>query len=304
MGENSIAGVRKNFPVGELDPHTQNPAVNNLREIFLRHKWEIAKIYFYVIIAQGFLLIEPWLMGKAIDGLLVGGYLYAGLLLCAFLLESTFIYKRMVLDTKVYLQIYNEIILDYLKRNKDAPVSTRIARADMSYAIVGFVENDLHYFLVSTMTMVGTLCFIYAGSLQAGVVATLSAIPTLLITKRFYRKIAQANRVGNDHWEGKIEAIQSENDPRIEGFFKRRKKILTAASTLQGKNWAGLSASRSLFLILSIAVFTHKGLGLTQGEAVTMYSYLSQFLGSTLSIPIAVDVVTRMKDVLRRIREP
>jgi len=277
--------------------------MNNIREVFLRHKWSVARIYAYVLIAQSTLLVEPWLLGRAIDGLLVGAYTYMFLLLAAFLLESTFIYKRMVLDTKVYLQIYNEIILDYLRRNKDAPISTRVARTDMAYSIVGFVENDLHYFIVSAMTVIGTLFFIYAGSVPAGLAVTLSIIPTVFITKKFYRKIGQANRVGNDHYEQKVDFIQSCDDSRIEKFYRRRKKIITAASTLQGKNWAGLSVSRATFLTLAIVVFTHDRLGLTQGESVTMYSYVSQFLGSLLSIPIAVDVITRMKDVINRLKE-
>lgn len=277
--------------------------MNNIREAFLRHKWSIIRIYSYVLISQLIILVEPWLLGRAIDGLLAGTYTYVCLLLSAFLLESTFIYKRMVLDTNVYLQIYNEIILDYLRRNKDAPASTRVARTDMAYSIVAFVENDLHYFIVSAMTVIGTLFFIYAGSIPAGIVVTLSVIPTLLITKKFYRKIGQANRVGNDHYEQKVDFIQSGDDVRIEKFYRRRKKIITAASTLQGKNWAGLSASRATFLILAIVVFTHDRLGLTQGESVTMYSYVSQFLGSLLSIPVAVDVITRMKDVIHRLKE-
>lgn len=277
--------------------------MDNIREVFLRHKWSIIRIYAYVLITQVILLVEPWLLGQAIDGLLRGEYTFVGLLLAAFLFESSFIYKRMVLDTKVYLQIYNEIILDYLRRNKDAPASTRVARTDMAYAVVGFVENDLHYFLVSAMTLIGTLIFIYAGSVPAGIVVTLSAIPTVLVTRKFYRKIAQANKVGNDHHEGKVEAIQSSDDSKIESFYKRRKRIGIAASTLQGKNWAGLSVSRSTFLILTLVVFTHGKLGLTQGEAVTMYSYVSQFLGSLFSIPIATDVITRMRDVVRRLKE-
>lgn len=277
--------------------------MNNIREVFLRHKWSIVRIYTYVLLAQGILLVEPWLLGRAIDGLLVGEYKFVCLLLGAFFLGNSFIYKRMVLDTKVYLQIYNEIILDYLKRNKDVPASMKVARTDMANAIVGFVENDLHYFIVSAMTVVGTLFFIYAGSFSTGVVVTLSAIPTVLITKAFYHKIAQANRVGNDHYERKVDVIQSDNDVRINDFYRRRKKIITAASTLQGKNWAGLGISRASFLILAIVVFTHDRFGITQGEAVTMYAYVSQFLGSLLSIPIAVDVITRMKDVIRRLKE-
>lgn len=34
-----------------------------------------------------------------------------------------------------------------------------------------------------------------------------------------------------------------------------------------------------------------------------MYSYISQFLGALLSIPIAVEVITRLKDILGRLSE-
>jgi len=278
--------------------------VDNIREVLLRHKWSLAKIYAYVFLERVLLLLEPMLLGKSIDGLLAkDDFSYLGLLLLAFLAESTFLYKRMVLDTKVYMQVYNEIIFDYLQRNKEAPASMRVARTEMAHSIVDFVENDLLYIITSVISTLGTLLFIYSGSFFAGVVVTLGAIPTVLFTKLFMPKIDQINRISHDHYEGKVEAVSSGDDNRIKQFFLRRKRILVLYSTVHGKQWAGVSAAKSVFLLLAVAVYTQSDSGLTQGEAVTMYSYTNQFFSALFAIPVAGSVITRMRDTLRRLKE-
>lgn len=278
--------------------------MDNIREVLLRHKWSLAKIYAYVFLERVLLLLEPMLLGKSIDGLLAkDDFSYLGLLLLAFLAESTFLYKRMVLDTKVYMQVYNEIIFDYLQRNKEAPASMRVARTEMAHSIVDFVENDLLYIITSVISTLGTLLFIYSGSFFAGVVVTLGAIPTVLFTKLFMPKIDQINRISHDHYEGKVEAVSSGDDNRIKQFFLRRKRILVLYSTVHGKQWAGVSAAKSVFLLLAVAVYTQSDSGLTQGEAVTMYSYTNQFFSALFAIPVAGSVITRMRDTLRRLKE-
>ncbi len=276
--------------------------MSNIKQVFIKHRWSIIRIYGYVLVGQALSLIEPYLLGRAIDGLLMGDFSFLIFLLATFLLENLMIYRRMVFDTKVYVQIYNEIITCYLSRAKDASPSTRLARTDMANSIVGFVEHDLHYFTASAMTVFGSLYFIFEGSLFAGLIVSLSTIPTLMITSVFARKIEQSTRVGNTHYESKADIIQSGDDSKIERFYARRKKILVSSSTLQGKYWASLGTMRAIFLVLAVFVFTHGKFGLTQGEAVTMYTYINQFLGALLSIPVAVDVFTRIRDVLGRLR--
>ena len=278
--------------------------MDNIREVLLRHKWSLAKIYAYVFLERALLLLEPLLLGKSIDGLLAkDDFSYLGLLLLTFLAESTFLYKRMVLDTKVYMQVYNEIIFDYLQRNKEAPASMRVARTEMAHSIVDFVENDLLYLITSVISTLGTLLFIYSGSFFAGVVVTLGAIPTVFFTKLFMPKVDQINRISHDHYEGKVEAVSSGDDNRIKQFFLRRKRILVLYSTVNGKQWAGVSAAKSVFLLLAVAVYTQSDSGLTQGEAVTMYSYTNQFFSALFAIPVAGGVLTRMRDTLRRLKE-
>ena len=85
-------------------------------------------------------------------------------------------------------------------------------------------------------------------------------------------------------------------------FFKRRRKLLIYGSTLQGKNWTALHSVKSIFLVISLVVFTHNT-KISQGETVAMYAYINQFLVSLMSIPIGVETFTRMKDIINRIKD-
>jgi hypothetical protein len=60
--------------------------------------------------------------------------------------------------------------------------------------------------------------------------------------------------------------------------------------------------TKTVFLVISLIVFTNKNIGLTQGQAISMYSYINQFLISLVSIPVGMEIYTRIKDVLNRIK--
>jgi ABC-type multidrug transport system fused ATPase/permease subunit len=117
-------------------------------------------------------------------------------------------YRQMVYDTKVYMNMYNEIVLDYLDREKNATTSEKIARTDMAQNVVGLLEHELHYFLMSFITIIGSLYFVFFHHILTGFIV-LSSIPfVLLIIKFYYRKIEQGTRVGNTHYEQKIDIME------------------------------------------------------------------------------------------------
>jgi len=275
--------------------------MKNITEIIKRHKWKILLIYTYVFFTQVLYLVEPYVLGKAIDGLLAKDYTYILLLLGIFLVENVMIYKRMVYDTKVYVQVYNEIVADYLQRDKESDSSSKIARTDLAQNFINFLENDLQYFIMALMSIIGSLYFIFIGSWMTGLVVALCLLPTVLIVRIYYKKIAQGTRVGHTHYEQKISIMTSAEETNVDTFFKRRKRVIIALSTLQGKHWASLNSVKSVFLVISVIIFS-QNTGLTQGQAVSMYAYINQFLISLMSVPIGVETFTRIRDVLKRLK--
>ena len=266
------------------------------------YKYSLLLIYLYMFIAQLLCLLEPYVLGKMIDGLIKKEYLWMITFIGIILFENLLIYRRMVYDTKIYTKIYNKIVLRYIKREKNSDHSSRIARTEMSNHIINFLENDVHFYIYAILTVVGTLFFIFLENPLTGFVAISCVFPICIIVYSLYKKIAQSTRVGNDHYEQKIEILSDNDEEKVETFFKRRRKILIYGSTLQGKNWTALHSVKSIFLVISLVVFTHNT-KISQGETVAMYAYINQFLVSLMSIPIGVETFTRMKDIINRIKD-
>ncbi len=272
--------------------------------IVKKYTWSLLLIYFYIFANQLVFLAEPYVLGKSIDGLLHKQYEWLGVFLGMEIVAIGFMYKRMVFDTKVYTKIYNEISLQYLKHDKDSNTSTRVARTDMAYNIIHFLENDIHYYIASILTIIGSLFFIFLEHSLTGFVVSLCVIPILFIVFKFYKKIGQGTRAGNTLYEQKMQIMDTGIMSLIKNFFDRRAKIAIYQSTVQGKNWASLNFTKTVFLVLALIIFTYGNITLTPGQVTSMYSYINQFLISLMSIPVGMETFTRIKDVINRIKAP
>lgn len=271
--------------------------------IFKQYKYSLLLIYLYMFIAQMLFLIEPYVLGKMIDGLLHKEYFWIFCFIGIAIVENLFIYKRMVFDTKVYTKIYNNIVFKYLKKENYVNSSSTMARVEMSNDIINFLENDMHYYIYAIISIIGTLFFIFLENPMTGFTVLSCVAPICFIVYSLYRKIGQSTRLKHTHLEQKIDILSGGNVSKIDTFFKRRRKILIYSSTLQGKNWTALNITKTTFLILALIVFTGTGTNLTQGETVAMFAYINQFVISLMSIPMGVEIFTRMRDIINRIKE-
>jgi ABC-type bacteriocin/lantibiotic exporter with double-glycine peptidase domain len=267
-----------------------------------KYRYSLAIIYIYIFIAQLIFLAEPFILGKMIDGLLAKEYYWLFVFLAMELIANVFIYKRMVFDTKIYVKMYNELIFQYLDRDKNSNTSEKLARTDLANSIINFLEWDIHYYIYSIITLVGTLCFIFIEHIPTGFIVVGCSIPVIFIVVKFYKKIAQGTRVANTHYEQKMAIMETDNSEKIETFFKRRARVIIAQSTLQGKNWISLNMTKTIFLALALVVFTSDAINLSHGQAISIYSYITQFLSSLMSIPVGMETFTRVKDILKRIK--
>ena len=273
--------------------------MNKIYQIFKNHRYELLWIYFFMILTEMFILSTPFLLGKSIDGLIKGNWFWIILLGISYSASTFFNYKRMVYDTKVYTKIYNGIVFRFLE-NSDLDTSTKIARTDMAHEIVSVLEGYVHYYIATIVTIVGSIGFIYGENWRVGLLVSLAAILIVISVKILYKKIRQAIIIRNNHYENKAEAIHGGYHRSI-SFFNRRRKLEIFESTLQGKNWFLVGAIKNFFLFLSIILLVTTTEYITIGSVITVYSYVNNFLISLLSVPVAVEMYSRLSDILKRI---
>jgi hypothetical protein len=139
------------------------------------------------------ILLQPLLLGKSIDGLINGSYLWLILLATSYCLSNFFNYKRMVYDTKVYTKIYNDIVFRFLGKS-DLDDSTKIARTDMANDIVHVLEGYVHYYIATIVTVIGSISFIYSENYKVGILVSIAFIFILLSVTLLFKKIERKNR--------------------------------------------------------------------------------------------------------------
>ena len=273
--------------------------MNKLIEIFKQYKCKLSWIYLFMLLAELSILLTPFLLGKSIDGLISGSWFWTILLGISYFLSNFFNYKRMVYDTKVYTKIYNDISLNFLRKN-DVDVSTKIARTDMAYDVVHVLEGYVHYYIATIITILGSITFIYSENWRVGLLVSIAVIFIIGTVFIYYKKIRQGINVRNNHYEKKVKSIE-DGYKHSESFFNRKRKIEIYESTVQGKNWFLVGTVKNIFLLLSIILLVTTTENITIGSVVTVYSYVNNFLISLLSAPVAIEMFLRISDILKRL---
>ena len=273
--------------------------MNKIIEIFKQYKIQLTWIYVFMLLTELSILSTPFLLGKSIDGLMVGNWYWIVILGISYFLSNFFNYKRMVYDTKVYTTIYNNIVLKFLKKD-DVDVSTKIARTDMAHEVVNVLEGYVHYYIATIVTIIGSLIFIFSANWQVGVLVSVSIIFIVSAVFILYKKIRQGIIIANNHYETKAKSIES-GYVSSESFFNRRRRIEICQSTIQGKNWFLMNGIKYVFLIFSIILLVTTTKDITIGSVITVYSYVNNFLIALLSAPVAIEMFLRISDVLKRL---
>ena len=267
--------------------------------IFKEYKYKLLLIYFFMLLTELSIIIQPYLLGKSIDGLIYGTWLWVILLFCSYFISNVFNYKRMVYDTKVYTQIYNNIVLKFLKKTNEED-SIKIARTDMAHQIVDVLEGYVHYYISTIITIFGSIGFVYLANWKVGLLITVSLFFICLSVLVFYKKIKQSINVKHNHYENKVKSIQ-DGYKTSTSFFNRRRKLEIFESNLQGKNWFMVNLIKHIFLILSIIVLITTTNNVTAGSVITIYSYVNNFLISLMSVPVAFEMYSRLTNIIKRI---
>ena len=273
--------------------------MNKFVNIFKQYKTQLTWIYVFMLLTELSILSTPFLLGKSVDGLTNNNYHWVILLGISYFISNFFNYKRMVYDTKVYTSIYNNIALKFLKKD-NVDLSTKIARTDMAHEIVHVLEGYVHYYIATIVTIIGSLIFIFSENWQVGVLISFAIVFITSAVFMLYKKIKQGINISNNHYEKKAKSIES-GYASSESFFCRRRKIQIYQSTIQGKNWFLVNSIKYVFLILSIILLITTTKDITIGSVITVYSYVNNFLIALLSAPVAIEMVLRIKDVLKRL---
>lgn len=272
--------------------------------IFQRYWASIIVTFLLIIVSSGLWLVQPFLLGVAIDGMTKGQWIgvasLAGLQALALIVGAA----RRLYDVRVYTRIYRDIGAETLAASHAAGVElTRVAaRASMLREVVTFFEFRLPATLRSFLDLIGSLGFLAFLSMGA-FYACLSGIVAILITAfLFSGRLIRVNAALNDQLEREVDIYAGKSAEEARAHLKALTGHQVRRADLQVVMFSANSVALMGVLLYSLYhVVSVQGAAI--GAVFAVFTYVIRFLAAVDSLPTAYVELLRTIEITRRIND-
>ena len=270
--------------------------------IFRRYWGSILVTLGLILISATLWLMQPYLLGRAIDDLTSGqwrGVAYlAGLQVLVLMIGAS----RRFYDTRVYTRIYKDIGEETVTASQqaDVPLTRMTARANMLREVVRFFEFRVPATLRSFINLVGSLGLLYFLSVPV-FLACLGGVVFIAITSAIFSgAILRVNAKLNDQLEEEVDVFASRSNETLRGHLSTLAGHQVRRSDLQvlmfGLNNIGMMGVL-LFSLYQVVSVEQAAIGVV----FSVFSYVTRFQNAVEQFPSTYVELLRTVEITRRI---
>jgi len=275
-----------------------------LKRIIAQHKYQLILTYTMFSIEMVGLLLRPFFLGKAVDGLLEGSYkglVYLALTHLVWLVAGTI---RHMYDTRTYSAIYTALVTGLLSRKyKTTEVSKLSAHSTLAREFIDFLEYDLNYVVEAAYNLIGSLIMLFFYDKIVVVICLIALIPVLIISYFYGKRMKHLNQLKNDELESQVDIIATRNTKKITQHYANLRKWQIKISDKEAWNFGVMELMVLAIIITSLIITTKNSweIGFLAGDIIGIYNYILKFVGGLDTIPYTVQRLSSLKDITRRI---
>jgi ABC-type multidrug transport system fused ATPase/permease subunit len=275
-----------------------------LQQVFKKYKFRLLITYLLFSIEMIGLLMRPFFLGKAIDGLVLGNNWGLYELIAIHLLWIVVGVARHQYDTRTYSAIYTSLVVGMLsKKNETTNVSKLAAHSTLAREFIDFIEFDLIYVIEAFYSIVGSLILLFFYDKKVVGICLLILVPVSILSYFYGKKMKNLNKNKNDELEQQVDIIGSGSYTKIENHYNLLKKWQIKISDQEAINFGAME----LLVLVVIAFSLYITSNISHAEAIKpgvligIYSYISKFTTGLETIPYTVQRLSNLQDITRRI---
>ena len=269
-----------------------------------RRFWQRITLTFSLLTLENIVnVLQPWVIGLAINDLLAGQW--SGVMLLSGLELSRLIIGtlRRLLDTRAYSSIYATLAPEIVaeQRAKGTPESAIVTRSNLVEELVQFFENDLPYGFTSAVQILGAvvMLYIFDWRLFLGCLVAIGIIG--IIYKLTEGRIFRLNTELNDELEHQVEIVSKRPQLAVVKHFKRLRGWQVRLSDIESVNFALFEVV--LFALIIFALFiSAQGDSVTPGSIFSILSYVLEFAEGVFILPIIFQQLIRLREIGMRLQ--
>ena len=269
-----------------------------------RYRFAIAGTLILLAFENVFTVLEPFLLGRVIDGLIARDYANLWIFLAAALTALAIGVLRRVYDTRVYGRIYRETATETVARENEAgrAVTQVVARVNFVKEFADFFEQMLPAALMSAIMLVGAVIMMAVLS-PLLCIATLGV--TVLVAAIFLlsrRRLTFLNAQFNDEMERQVDVLVTRDATQVGAHFSSLVRWRIALSDLEARNFGGVFLLT--FLLTALAAFIMIVVeDKTEGQVFAALTYVLQFSQSVIILPYTYQQYIRTNEISARLNE-
>lgn len=251
------------------------------------------------------LLLNPYVIGLGIDGLIQKDFLWFGVLMT---MEVIFLVIHTVnkfCDTRVYMRIIEDEKNMYYQRFIEAGMddSSISSRMEMVEEVPEFLEFDLFSIINVIGGIIVSLVFLLFNSnyIVFGLALLVSAI-TFFTTFKFHNRIIRNNEFIKDLDGEKLNCICSREKYVYGKFLKKIVGVSIASSDLDAEVFLVTSFFQVILLGVSIVSIIYGG-NYTSGMLLSAITYINLLNDNVNEVHDKIDSVQGLKKTVIRLKE-
>ena len=266
------------------------------------YSWRIGLTYALTFLEDLLELSYPWATGVAIDGLIAHDFHHAIPIVLAWMGRASIGCFRQMYDTRVYTQVYNDIVEETIMRQRKAGIEATsvAARSAMSREFVTFFEIDVPVVITSLIHIIGSAIILFWYDMTIGALAALLFIPVYLVNKVYIRVTTRLNHGLNDQLEKEVDYIERFKREEVREHFSLVRQWRVKLSDASAYNW-------TIIEVISILVFIAILLRATvlpeseTGDIFAILVYVWRLMEGLDHVPTIIQQLTRLRDISLRI---
>jgi len=273
-----------------------------LRAFTKRYRWHLVLTYGLFNAENVVRLLQPLMLGLAINDLLAGGYRGLLLFVIMHIAHMSLRLARQMLDTRIFTAIYTGAASQVVATQRERAVSpSRVAaRSAMSRQYTDFLERHVPMLMRSAYSVAGALLMLswFDPWLASG--CLLLALPTAYLNLRFGRHALQLNRALHDQMEREVDVIKDADPAAVQAHYQSLAQNQVRLSDCEAVT-TGTTEIFVLLLLASALLRVCTTSGVQPGDIYAVFRYVLMFIMGLDAVPMLVQQVSRLRDIGRRL---
>ena len=270
--------------------------------IFRRYWGSILTTLGLILVSSLLWLLQPFLLGVAIDGLIADDW--SGVIWLAQLQFGVLAIgmTRRFYDTRVYARIYRDIAEQAVTASQEASLElTRItARAGMLREVVSFFEFSLPSSLRAVINLVGSVALLWFLSKTVLIACAIAIVLMALIGIGFSGRIRSLSRNISDQQEREVDVIAQQSRTETREHFRLLARWQIAFSDTDVIMF-GLSNVVLTGVLLFALYQTVSVANAEVGTIFAVFSYVTRFQFAAYNLPYTYQQLLRTLEITERV---